>query len=334
MTILRKFLIGNVAFQAALALPGPPVNHGEHCKITKVKEVVTTKHWPWWTQTRTDYTTKTALPSTKTVTSDATQIDYQTDFAPTTITSTSTATVSITVFTSTETDTVTSTATSTTTTIATTAAVISPSPAISNDQTPSKRDNRGYYPPPPPSCETIYKTERVTVWVPTVAHKTVTKTKTVTPAAVTKTVASTGTNTVTTTLPSTVTSIALATATNTISAVTTTTTTATTTTTQTVAATPTYALSWDQDTCGYAFAHIIDVEIAGDEQTVIDSCANMCTQDSNCLLWEAYYHLSDASGRCATFADAYDSGYLQCPDSYGIGYSVGAQKLGVAPLAP
>ncbi|KAL6908692.1 hypothetical protein GGI43DRAFT_379533 [Trichoderma evansii] len=235
---------------------------------------------------------------------------------------------------STETDSVTSTATSTTTTVATTAFVISPSPSISNDQSPFKRNDHGYYPPPPPPCETIYKTESVTVWVPTVEHKTVTKTKTVTPAAVTKTAALTGTNTAIVTLPSTVTSIAVATATNTISAVTTTTITGTTTTTQTVAATPTYALQWDQDTCGYTPAHIIDIEIAGDEQTVIDGCGNICTQDPNCLLWEAYYHFSDASGRCATFSQTYDSGLLQCPDALGIGYSVGAQKMGVNLAAP
>ncbi|KAM0443775.1 hypothetical protein ACHAPV_010402, partial [Trichoderma viride] len=103
---------------------------------------------------------------------------------------------------------------------------------------PLKRDNRGYYPPPPP-CETIYKTEIRTVWVPTVAHKTVTKTKTVTPAAVTKTATQTGTNTVTTTLPSTVTTTTTATTTNTISAVITTVTTATITSTTTTVATAT-----------------------------------------------------------------------------------------------
>lgn len=36
MYILRKFLIGNVVFQAALALPWD--NHDKPCKITKVKE--------------------------------------------------------------------------------------------------------------------------------------------------------------------------------------------------------------------------------------------------------------------------------------------------------
>ncbi|KAL9477712.1 hypothetical protein ACSS6W_007553 [Trichoderma asperelloides] len=184
MYILRKFLIGNAVFQAALALPWD--NHDKLCKITKVKE-----DWALWTQTRTDYCTKTAIPLTKTVTLDVTNVAYQTDFAPVTVTATSTVTASTTVFTSTETDIITSTAASTTTTTTTT--TISPSsPAITS---PLKRDNRGYYPPPPPPCETIYKTEIRTIWVPTVAHKTVTKTKTITPAAVTKTIIQTGTNT-------------------------------------------------------------------------------------------------------------------------------------------